>query len=106
MPPVRIRERKRVKKGTLKRLLKYLFQKHAFALIVSFLCIAFNVFANLSSSIFTNFITTAISESVHQGLNPFKDLYSVTAMGVTLETNITYLLIALGSIYLLGICGG
>ncbi len=103
MPPVRIRERKRVKKGTLKRLLKYLFQKHAFALTISFLCIAFNVFSNLSSSIFTNFITTAISESVHQGLNPFKDIYSVSAMGLTLETNITYLLIYLGVIYLLGI---
>ena len=63
MPPVRIRERGRVKKGTMKRLLKRLFKLYPAQLIISLLCLIFNVFGNLSSSVFvslaTNTLTTA-----------------------------------------------
>ena len=103
MPPVRIKERGKAKKGTLKRLMKLLFQKHSFGLIVSVLCIVFNVFTNLSGSIFTNFITVVLTTAISQGANPFAGSFEATAMGITVETNITTLLILLGSIYLVGI---
>ena len=103
MPPVRMRERKRAKKGTLKRLMKMLFKKHALALIISGICIVFNVFSNLSGSIFTNFITVTLSTAIVEHANPFVGSYEVTAMGFTVSTNITILLIILGSIYGLGV---
>lgn len=101
MPP--IRNRGRAKKGTLKRLIKMLFQKHAGALIISALCIIINVFGNLSGSIFTNFITVVLSTAIVQGSNPFIGSYEVMAMGITISTNITTLLIILGVIYAIGI---
>ena len=103
MPPVRMRERKRAKKGTLKRLMKMLFAKHGLALIISFICIILNVLSNLSGSIFTNFITVVLSTAVMEGANPFIGGYTVTAMGLTVTTNITNLLIILGVIYVLGV---
>ena len=56
MPPVRIKERGRAKKGTLPRLIKMLFKKYPLRLFVAGLCITFNVFANLCSSIFASLI--------------------------------------------------
>ena len=103
MPPIRIRERGKAKKGTLKRLLKELWKKHSGALIFAALCIIFNTFANLAGSIFTNFITVVLTTSIGQGGNPFIGEYTVTAMGYTVATNVTRLLISLGAIYFLGI---
>lgn len=107
MPPVRIKERQRAKKGTVKRLLKRLFTKYPVRLSVVLFCIVFNVFANLSSSVFANFVTVCISEALGGTLgpsNPFVGSYSVTAMGITIaNTNVTYLLISMGVIYLFGI---
>ena len=103
MPPVRIRERKRAKKGTLKRLMKMLFKRHAFAIIISFLCLVFNVLTNLASSIFANFITVTLSKAIMEGQNPFIGEYEATAMGLTVYTNITTLLIILGVIYGIGV---
>ena len=67
MPPIRIRERARAKKGTLKRLMKELFKRFPGQLIVSALCIVFNIFANLCSSLFMNFITTIVAEGIRLG---------------------------------------
>ena len=110
MPPVRMKERAKVKKGTVKRLLKTLFKLYPIRLTTVIFCIIFNVFANLSSSIFANFVTVCISESVFPSnpalgpQNPFVGSYTVTAMGITISgTNVTYLLIAMGSIYIAGI---
>ena len=110
MPPVRIKERAKAKKGTIKRLLKTLFKLYPIRLSFALFCIVFNVFANLSSSIFANFVTVCISQSVFPttpGMapqNPFIGSYDVTAMGITLVgTNVTYLLIAMASIYAFGI---
>ena len=44
MPPVRIKERARAKKGTLKRLFKELFKRFKVQLIVSAICIVFNIY--------------------------------------------------------------
>ena len=88
MPPggARIRERGRAKKGTFKRLIKLLFKQFPVRLIVVFVCIIINVFTNLCSSIFANFITNSLSEAIRLGKNPFVDLVTVTAMDITLTT--------------------
>ena len=108
MPPVRIRERQKAKKGTVKRLLKSLFKLYPFRLTSALICIIFNVFANLSSSIFANFVTVCINVAVFpvgmEPSNPFVGSYDVTAMGITISgTNVTYLLISMAVIYALGI---
>ena len=104
MPPVHIRERGKAKKGTLKRLLKKLFKLYPWQLILSFLCIVFNVFGNLSSSIFASLATAALTAAGVAGVNPFTATYPVSsAFGFTIETNLTNLLIILGSIYTVGI---
>ena len=109
MPPVHIRERGKAKKGTIKRLLKALFKLYPVRLSFAIFCIVFNVFANLSSSIFANFVTvcikTAISPEVPGMMpgNPFVGLYEIKAMGITLNTNVTYLLLTMGIIYAFGI---
>ncbi len=104
MPPVRIKERTKVKKGTMKRLLKMLFKQFPGQLILSLFCLIFNVFGNLSSSIFASLTTASLTKAVQNGLNPFMDVYPVeTVFGFSINTNVMYLLIILGSIYTVGI---
>ena len=103
MPPVRIKERGRAKKGTLKRLLKELFKRYPGQLIVSALCIVFNIFANLSSSIFMELVTDVLIDSTKYHTNPLTGSHPVDAMGLQLETNATILIIALITIYTLGV---
>ena len=105
MPPggARIRERGRAKKGTFKRLIKLLFKQFPIRLIIVFVCIVINVFTNLCSSVFANFITNSLSEAIRLGKNPFSDLVIVTAMDITLTTNVLRLLIAMAIIYAIGI---
>ena len=103
MPPVRIRERARAKKGTLKRLLKELFKRYPAQLIVSALCIIFNIFANVCSSLFMNFVTTILTKAIIVGGNPLTGSYEAMAMGITLNTNVTILLLVLIGIYTIGV---
>ena len=103
MPPVRIRQRGKAPKGTLKRLIKMLFKKHPVVLIISAFCILFNVFSNLAGSIFANFITVVLESSIREGSNPFAGSHNGMAMGFTISTNLTVLLIVLGVIYGLGV---
>ena len=103
MPPVRIKERGRAKKGTLKRLLKELFKRYPGQLIVSALCIVFNIFTNLSSSIFMNFVTKVLSVCILDGTNPLVGNHPTEAMGITLNTNVTVLVTILVVIYALGV---
>ena len=103
MPPIRMGQRGRAPKGTLKRLIKMLFEKHTFALIISAICILFNVFTNLAGSIFANLITVVLESAITEGTNPFVGSHSGMAMGFVISTNITTLLIVLGSIYTVGI---
>lgn len=109
MPPVHIRERGKAKKGTIKRLLKTLFKLYPIRLSFALFCIVFNSFANLSSSIFANFITNVIKMSVFPtdplaSTNPFVGSYTVTAMGITIQnTNVTYLLIGMAGVYAFGV---
>ena len=56
MPPIRIREHGRAKKGTMKRLIKTLIKLYPLQIIVSLICLIFNTFTNLASSIFASVI--------------------------------------------------
>ena len=104
MPPVRIKERGRAKKGTMKRLLKMLFKLFPGQLILSLFCLIFNVVGNLCSSIFVSLATNALTEAGKNGYNPFVDVYPVpSTFGFIVNTNVVYLLIILGSIYIVGI---
>ena len=104
MPPVHIKERARAKKGTMKRLLKMLFKLYPAHLIISLICLVFNVFGNLCSSIFVSLATAALTAAGKQGLNPFIGTFEVTStFGFVIETNVTYLVIILGCIYIVGI---
>ena len=104
MPPVRIKERGRAKKGTMKRILKKLFQLYPWQITISLICLIFNVATNLCSSIFMSLITSSLTAAGKGGFNPFKDVYPVTSsFGFTVNTNVGYLLIILGSIYVVGI---
>lgn len=102
-PAPRIRERGRAKKGTLKRLMKMLLKEYPVRLTIVFVFIIFNVFANLCSSIFANFITNCLDVSVKTHSNPFVGSYTVEAMNITVSTNVTVLLISMASIYIVGI---
>ena len=104
MPPVRIREHSKAKKGTMKRILKKLFKLYPAQLILSLLCLLFNIFGNLSSSIFVSLCTNTLTAAGLNGNNPFTDIFSVkTTFGFEVDTNLTYLLIILGCIYTVGI---
>ncbi len=104
MPPVRMKERGRAKKGTMKRVIKMLFKSYPLQLIVSLICLIINVATNLCSSIFVSLATAALTAAGAKGLNPFTDVYPVSStFGFVINTNVSYLLIILGSIYIFGI---
>ncbi len=110
MPPVRIKERARAKKGTMKRLIKQLFKLYPGQLIFNAFCIMFNVFANLCSSIFASLIAGILTNAVIVNRGPFNvfditTFYDATVMGnsFTIHTNIPILLILMGSVYAVGI---
>ena len=110
MPPMRMRERRRAKKGTVKRLLKVLFKEFPLQLIFSAICIVINIIGNLASSIFVSSITEVITGSIMEaGVTgnafeiAFKGSVQTTMMGIKFYTNITTLLIVIGSIYAVGV---
>ncbi len=110
MPPVRIKERARVKKGTMKRLIKQLFKMYPGRLIFASLCIVFNVFANLCSSIFVSLIAGVLTKGIIDNGGPFNvfditKTYETSVMGnsFTINSNIPILLIFMGSVYFVGI---
>ena len=102
MPP-RNFKRQPTKKGTLPRLLKALFKRYPGGLVFSAICVMYNVFGNLCSSIFANFVTAVIVKGVETNSNPFENAQTVTQMGITITANLPTLLIILGSIYAVGI---
>ena len=103
MPPVRIRERGKTKKGTLKRLIKELFKRFPAQLIVSALCIIFNIFANVCSSLFMGVVTLTLSTGIQNGLNPLVDPVPVKYLGIPINTTVINLIIALVIIYSIGV---
>ncbi len=107
MPAPRIRERGRAKKGTMKRLVKILFKRYPGQLTVAALCIVFNAFCNLTSSIFVGLVTGVLSSAIQTHTNPFdiNAKLSAAVMGgsFNITTNATILLIIMASIYAVGV---
>ena len=110
MPPVRIKERGRAKKGTMKRLIKALFKQFPVRLTIAAICIAFNVFANLCSSVFASLIAGVLTKGVIENGGAYNAFdwsrtYETNVMGnsFTINTNIPVLLVMMGSIYVLGV---
>ena len=107
MPPVRMKERGRAKKGTIARLLKQLFKRYPGRLIFSAICVMFNVIGNLCSSIFVGLVTSVLTRSIELNSNPFDITasYEAKAMGgsITINTNASVLLIVMGVMYIIGI---
>lgn len=92
MPPRRMPTQKGfAPKGTLKRLLKDLFHRYRFLLIIVMLCLAINAATNFSASIFIKNFTDTLTEAVKGG-----DWEAGWK-------KIVFLSILLGSIYLLGV---
>lgn len=110
MPPVRIKERGRAKKGTMKRLVKKLFKLYPWRMVIVAICIVFNVIANLSSSIFAGLVTGVLTTTIvsNEGaVNPFDitKTYPASVMGgsITIKSNVSILLIILIIIYAIGV---
>ena len=110
MPPVRMKERGHAKKGTMKRLVKKLFKEYPFHLIISAICIVFNVAANLCSSIFAGLISGVLTSGIYENNGPFNPMdmsrtYPAEVFGgsFSVNTNIPTLLIIMGSIYIFGV---
>lgn len=117
MAPMNMKERGRAKKGTMKRLLKRLFQLYPFQMALNIVCIAYNAFSNLCSSIFLGLITSTITEACVQNMsnspingfipvNPFVGSYEVDALGGIIklhDINVTKLLVAMSIIYAVAI---
>lgn len=92
MPPRRTPTQKGfAPKGTLKRLLKDLFHRYHFLLIIVMICLAINAATNFSASIFIKNFTDTLTEAVKSG-----DWEAGWK-------NIVFLSVLLGSIYLLGV---
>jgi len=92
MPPRRMPTQKGfAPKGTLKRLLKDLFHRYRFLLIIVMLCLAINAATNFSASIFIKNFTDTLTEAVKGG--DWEEGWR----------KIIFLSILLGSIYLLGV---
>ena len=92
MPPRRMPMQKGfAPKGTLKRLLKDLFRRYHFLLVIVMLCLAINAATNFSASIFIKNFTDTLTEAVKSG-----DWEAGWK-------SIVFLSILLGSIYLLGV---
>ncbi len=110
MPPVRMKERSRVKKGTMKRLIKQLFKLYPGKLAFVGVCIVFNVFANLCSSIFVSLIAGVLTKGIIENGGAYNvfDItrtYETRVMGdsFAINTNIPILLILMASIYAVGV---
>ena len=110
MPPVRIKERGRAKKGTMIRLLKKLFKEYPVHLILSAFCIVFNVAANLCSSIFSGLISGVLAKGIEQHVGAYNPMdistfYEAQVFGgsFTVTSNIPILLILMGTVYFFGV---
>ena len=102
MPPRR--QWQKPKKGTVKRLMKSLWKNFKFGLIISLVSLIFSIVVNLSGSVFASLITEVLTKAIASGENAFNGSIEVNLLNmVSFKTNLTYLVIALASIYAVGI---
>ena len=107
MPPRR--QWAKPKKGTVKRLVKSLWKNFKFSLIISFVALVLSIITNLSGSVFASLITEVLTKAIimraADGVtNAFTDLFEINLLNmITLKANLTILIIALASIYAVGV---
>ena len=104
MPGPRVREHSKPKKGTIKRLLKTLWKNFKFGLIISLISLILSIIVNLCGSIFASLITEVLTKAIMSGQNAFTDMFEVNLLNmITMKANLTTLIIALASIYAVGV---
>ena len=102
MPPRR--QWSKPKKGTIKRLMKSLWQNFKWPLVLSLVCLVLTIIVNLSGSVFASMITEVLTNAVKNGQNAFSDSIKVNFLNFfDFETNLIQLTIGLASIYAVGV---
>ena len=110
MPAPRIRSYAKPKKGTVGRLIKSLWKNFKFELILSLVTLTLSILVNLSGSIFASLITDLLTKAIPQKLDPAQEVslltgsFEVSLFGaISFNANLTVLVIALASIYAVGV---
>ena len=102
MPPIRVHAKP--KKGTIKRLIKSLWKNFKWSLIISFVALVLSIITNLSGSVFASLITEVLTKAIQNGQDAFNDMFDINLLNmVPLKANLTILIIALASIYAVGV---
>ena len=102
MPPIRVHAKP--KKGTIKRLMKSLWKNFKWSLIISFIALVLSIITNLSGSVFASLITEVLTKAIVSGQNAFTDMFDINLLNmIALKANLTILIIALASIYAVGV---
>ncbi len=102
MPPRR--QWQKAKKGTIKRLLKTLWKNFKFGLIISLIALILSIVTNLSGSVFASLITEVLTKAISEGKNAFTDTFDINLLNmIAIKGNLTTLMIALASIYAVGV---
>ncbi len=104
MPPLKIKQYAKPKKGTAKRLIKSLWHNFKLEIIISLIALILSIVVNLSGGVFASLITSVITESIKQGRNAFTEFVDVNLLNfATIPANIPTLMFVLGGIYLVGV---
>ena len=107
MPPIKKYEKP--KKGTIKRLIKSLWQNFKFELIISIITLTLSILVNLCGSIFasliTDLLTKAIPEKIYDpNVSILAGSFNVALFGaIKFNANLTTLVVALIVIYAVGV---
>ena len=109
MPGPRPRSFQKPKKGTVKRLVKSLWKHYKFGLIISLISLMLSIVVNLCGSVFASLITEVLTKAIvarasDAQINAFTGAFEVNLLNmIAFKTNLTQLLIALASIYAVGV---
>ena len=105
MPPIKKYEKP--KKGTIKRLIKSLWQNFKFELIISIITLTLSILVNLCGSIFASLITDLLTKAIPEKANGVSILtgsFNVALFGaIKFNANLTTLVVALIVIYAVGV---
>ena len=104
MPGPRPRSFQKPKKGTVKRLVKSLWKHYKFGLIISLISLMLSIVVNLCGSVFASLITEVLTKAIISSEDAFTGAFEVNLLNmIAFKTNLTQLIIALASIYAVGV---
>ena len=109
MPAPRVRAYQKPKKGTIKRLMKSLWKHFKLELILVLVTLILSIAVNLCGSVFASLITEVLtkaipSHTVDPSVSILTDYFEVNLLNfIPFKTNLTSLVIALASIYGVGV---